>query len=147
MNIRCPWDVQMSNERKDLISHHYTSCYFLTGMGTFIFTISVLRHARNQGSISISLLGPISLFWNQINKRFCSIWVLDTRIKIPVLVVVRMTSVARSASEKRISKTSLNRNTGLPFFKFWSLMGARGFGMNIGDRNSIGYLWRRALKI
>ena len=37
--------------------------------------------------------------------------------------------------------------TGLPFLKFWSLMGARGFGMNIGDRNSIGYLWRRGLKI
>jgi len=51
-----------------------------------------------------------------------------------------MTSVTRSASEKQISKMSLNRNTGLPVFKFRSLMGARGVGEDIGDRNSIGYL-------
>ena len=36
-----------------------------------------------------------------------------------------MTSVARSASAKRISKMSLNRNTGLPSFKIRIIDGVR----------------------
>ena len=55
---------------------------------------------------------------------------------------ILITSVARSASEKRDSEGKNDKHMDICLFsKFWSLMRVRGFELGVGDVSSVDYSW------